>query len=521
MLVNIITIAVVTGFQNQVKDKVVGFNAHAVILNSESNSIFESSPIIVDDHLENKLLKDTKLKNFNRVAYKAAILQSEVLDHKENSSREIQGVLLKGIEKEYDFNFIQSYLVAGRIPKLDSDHVSDEILISRRIAQDLHFKVGDEVRSFVVKSKPVKQMFKVVGIFDTGLEEFDKQVVFADLRQIQRLNDWGIQTSLVLKDTLHQGRLLVMAETIGGSGRYLYDWGQGFSYKAGYIIDPFKDTTYRVRVKDEFYLLDGNQNLDEDPRLIDESSITFRVKGEAFTACRPALNSEGEIQKEFLDEEGYHFKVGCANKSIEVLQEPGKGTFHHFIGAYELNYHFLDSRYIIDHVRADVEFDKENINRGLRVDGIEETQKEIFVWLSFLDLNVTIILVLMILIGIINMGSAILVLILTKSSFIGLFKALGSTNWQLRKMFLLQAAMIIFRGMLTGNVLGLGLCFVQQRFALIKLNPEIYYLNAVPISISWTSILWINVVTFVICVLAMIVPSAAISKVSPSKAMKF
>lgn len=156
-----------------------------------------------------------------------------------------------------------------------------------------------------------------------------------------------------------------------------------------------------------------------------------------------------------------------------------------------------------------------------RVRTIKEEQREIFLWLDFLDLNVLIILVLMILIGIINMGSGLLVLIITKTQLIGLLKALGANNWSIRKLFLHQAVFIIVRGMIIGNIIGIGICLLQSYFSIIPLNPEVYYLDAVPIELNFWHILFLNIGTLIVCTAALIVPSYVITKISPIKALKF
>ena len=159
--------------------------------------------------------------------------------------------------------------------------------------------------------------------------------------------------------------------------------------------------------------------------------------------------------------------------------------------------------------------------QDIRINSIKEEQEEIFLWLSFLDLNVIVILVLMILVSTINMGSGLLVLIITKTSMIGLLKALGATNWSIRKIFLYQVSFIIFRGMIIGNVVGLGLCYLQLNYNLIPLNAEVYYLNTVPIEINYVHIILLNVGTLILCTAALIIPSYAVTKISPVKAIKF
>ena len=119
------------------------------------------------------------------------------------------------------------------------------------------------------------------------------------------------------------------------------------------------------------------------------------------------------------------------------------------------------------------------------------------------------------------MGSALLVLILVRTSFIGTLKALGASNWSIRKIFLYQAGGLILRGMLIGNIIGVGLCALQYYFKPFKLNPEVYYLDSVPIEFTWTSWIFLNCATLVICLSALIIPSLLITRIQPVKAIKF
>jgi lipoprotein-releasing system permease protein len=160
-------------------------------------------------------------------------------------------------------------------------------------------------------------------------------------------------------------------------------------------------------------------------------------------------------------------------------------------------------------------------NESLAVKSIMDNENEIFVWLGFLDINVFIILTLMILIGIINMGSALLVLILVRTNFIGMMKAMGANNWTIRKIFLIQAGFLILRGMIYGNIIGLALCGLQYFFGIFTLNPEVYYLSEVPVELSLSSWLLLNVSTLVICLSALIIPSIVITRIRPIKAIRF
>jgi lipoprotein-releasing system permease protein len=515
MLVNLITVAVVTGFQKEVRDKVIGFGAHAVVTKSGEASIFESDPILKNQSFYPSLELSNEVVHIQAVAYKPALLQS---DADGNSAQEIQGIMMKGVDERYDWSFFKQHLVSGRVPKIQQDTISDEIIISKKIAKDLNYIVGDEARTFFVKNKPIKKMFQIVGIFETGLEDFDREMVLGDIRQIQKLNDWGIQASIVVSDTLVNGHLIVEGEVIGGNGNYRYDWGRGYENYKGFTFFPKKDTVIRLIASDYWMYLDENG---EQTSVPDTAYLKVTISGDKASLFQYDLDSDHKIAKKYLDEKGYQFEIFAGPKKINFQKIDGKGSFQKYVGAFEFtlrDWNLLQND--VKFLKKQIQFQQPN-GEDLRVTSIVDSQSDIFVWLGFLDINVYIILVLMIIIGVINMGSALLVMILVKTNFIGMMKALGAKNWSIRKIFLYQAGFLILRGMFWGNLIGIGLCLLQKYFHIIKLNPEVYYLNAVPIDINIFSILILNFATLIVCLLALIIPSYVITRISPVKAIRF
>jgi lipoprotein-releasing system permease protein len=112
-------------------------------------------------------------------------------------------------------------------------------------------------------------------------------------------------------------------------------------------------------------------------------------------------------------------------------------------------------------------------------------------------------------------------MIVVRSNFIGILKALGASNWSIRKIFLYQTGALILKAMVIGNIIGLSLCFLQYKFELIKLDATIYYLSHVPIDLSISAVLFINLITFVTCMTSLLLPSYVISRIAPSKSIKF
>lgn len=516
VLVNLITIAVVIGFQHEVSDKVLGFGSHAFVSSSASSSLFENEAILKQQNFLQDIKNQSFINNIQPVAYKPAIFQT---DKSKLKSQEIQSILVKGVDQSYDFSFFQQNLIAGRLPNYDKSLKSDEILISKRIARDLNYSCGDTARTFFVKNQPVRRNFKIVGIFETGMEDFDKKIVIADIRHIQELNDWGIQAAVEVLDTLANGYLVIKAGAVGGNGNYRYDWGKGYANYAGFTWYPEKDTVFRVIVSDYWMFIDGKG---EETAIPDTAYLKVTVKASSDNHFPIPLNRDGTVKKRYTTSDGMKFSIQIPERNVFFERTDGRGSYQNYIGAYEINFKSWDHfDQHIETLKKKVNFIHASEQEDLRVTSLKEDQEEIFVWLSFLDINVWIIIVLMLVIGIINMGSAMLVLILVKTPFIGMMKAMGATNWMIRKIFLIQVGYLILRGMFWGNLIGIGFCLLQDYFKIFRLNPEVYYLNAVPIELNLVSVLWVNVLTLIVCLSAMLIPSYVISKINPAKSIRF
>jgi len=162
-----------------------------------------------------------------------------------------------------------------------------------------------------------------------------------------------------------------------------------------------------------------------------------------------------------------------------------------------------------------------NIGASLNSKTILESYPTVFEWIVLFDNNVWFIIAIMILVAGINMITALLVLILERVQMIGILKALGSNNTSIRKIFLYNASYLILKGLFWGNIIGLSILFVQYYFKIITLNPETYYVNTMPIYISLKAILLLNIGTLIMSFLMLIIPSYIITKINPSKSIKF
>lgn len=184
-------------------------------------------------------------------------------------------------------------------------------------------------------------------------------------------------------------------------------------------------------------------------------------------------------------------------------------------------YDFEELSIVSDRVAQQVNRTIDNYGETYSSETIKDANPQIFSWLNLLDLNVWIILGLMICVAGFTMISGLLIIILERTNMIGLMKALGAKNRTIRHTFLWFATFIIGRGLIIGNVLGIGLTLLQHFTGLIKLNPQTYYVSTVPVEISPLLIILINVATLLISILVLIVPSYLVSHIHPAKSMHY
>lgn len=164
---------------------------------------------------------------------------------------------------------------------------------------------------------------------------------------------------------------------------------------------------------------------------------------------------------------------------------------------------------------------RETLPYTLRSETIMSLQSQVFDWLTYLDKNIQIILILMALVAGINMVTAILILIVDNTRLIGLLKSIGAQHHSVVKLFLSLALNILAVGLLFGNLAAIVLIFLQQKFKFIKLDEANYYTNYVPVELKFTDLLWVNLGTIIICTLILVIPAQYISKISPVKALTF
>ena len=181
LAVMIVAVAIVTGFKREISDRVTGFGAHLQIQNLDSNLSYETLPITANlDRLEEiRQLKD--VKNLQAFAIKAGIIKT---------GDEIHGAVLKGIDADYDWEFIEDHLIEGEVFQVNDSVRTNSVVLSESTASRLKLGVGDRFTMYFIQEPPRARTFTIQGIYKTSLEEFDQLYVFADIKQVQRLNEW-------------------------------------------------------------------------------------------------------------------------------------------------------------------------------------------------------------------------------------------------------------------------------------------------------------------------------------------
>ena len=186
------------------------------------------------------------------------------------------------------------------------------------------------------------------------------------------------------------------------------------------------------------------------------------------------------------------------------------------VGSYEL---FIND---FDNLEFLTEAIYENIPSNLNATSIKNRYQSVFEWIEIFDNNTSGIIFIMLLVAGINMITTLLVIILEKTRLIGILKALGCNNWSIRKIFVYNALYLVLRGLIIGNVIGLFILIVQQRFKIIKFpNPEQYYMSYIPVDLNINAFLFLNLGTFTACFVMLIIPSIIISNITPVRAIKF
>ncbi|KAA5543458.1 ABC transporter permease [Adhaeribacter rhizoryzae] len=369
LAIMIVSFSILEGFRNQIQSKIFSFAAHIQVSKYDTNNSFEGDPVS-SLAIEKDLKGIAEIQTKQPYAFKTAIAKG---------SDEVLGIIIKGVDKTYDLGPMRGNLVEGKTITFTDTAASNEIMVSRQIADKLRLHIGDKATFYFIQNPPRARRFTVTGIYKTGLEEFDQAYVIADLQHIRDLNRWD--------------------DTLAG----------------GYEI---------------------------------------------------------------------------------VLKDFAK----------------------IDTV-ANVIFDK--MDYDLQLEKITDQYAQLFDWMKLLKKNVIIFLILIIFVATFNMISTVFIMILERTNMIGLLKALGATDPQIREIFFFKGLSLTLKGLFWGNVIALSFCYLQDRFKIIPLDPENYYMDTVPINWNFGVIVLLNAITLILTMLSIIIPTLMITRIKPVTAIKF
>lgn len=372
--VMILTLTFASGFQQVISHKVFSFWGHIRIQSyyAARVSIAEEAPIHRSDSITDLKNINPNIRKVQAFATKNAILKT---------AETIEGVLFKGVEKDYDFNNLKQFLQEGRWIEFNDSSYSNEINLSASIANDLKLKVNDEVLIYFIQpnAPPRPRKLTVAGIFKTGIEEYDKLIAIGDLKLIQRLNDWA-------------------PDQVGGYEIFLHDLDR--MYEVNYDIVPY-------------------------------------------------------------------------------------------------------------------------LPIGLQSNTIKDIYPNIFDWLNLQNRTIWIVLAIMIVIATLNLITCLLILVLERIRMIGILKSLGARNSTVQSIFLYHGSIITLFGLVLGNVIGLAVALLQQKYGFISLPEDAYYIPQVAVDIVWWQIALVNIGTFIVCFTVLLIPIIIVKKVQPVKAIQF
>ena len=372
LCIMIISLATGNGLKHEIREKVIGFTGHVRISAFDGNQSMESSP--VPDSGEYLLAPAfQEVEHKQRYAQKAGIIKTE---------ETLEGAALKGVGPEYRWDFLEQYLLEGKVLNLNTVEPNDSVWISATLARQLEFSLGDRFTMYFIRpgaSLPQRRYFTIAGIFKTGLEEFDRSLVVADIRQTVAVAGWD-------------------SAQIGG-------WE------------------------------------------------LFLSNPEHMTPLAHQLDLE--------------------------------------------------------------------LPYDLKAESASELNPQIFQWLDLFDFNIVLITGILLVVALINLSTALLIIILDRTRMVGLLKALGASGGQIRMVFVWIAFSLVGRGLLWGTALGTGLALVQKYTGWVKLDPENYYVDTVPIALEVADLLLLNATIAVVSLLALWIPAALATRIRPILALRF
>lgn len=470
MAVMIAAVAIVIGFQNEVREKVIGFGSHIQITNFGSPRGLSYPKLQTDQPFYPGLDSLKGVRSIHVYALKEGVIETP---------DNIQGVIAKGVGADYDWSFFHDKISQGKIPDFGTEADQDKIMLSTFLAGRLRLKPGDKVPIYFQNARGgmSRRNFKLAAVYETGLQDLDAQFVFIDIDQVRNINQWGLEAAMKAEGCIN-GRIYLKAFGFGGDGEPRIHWS----------VDSLRGP----------------------------GPYGFCIRGDTTIYAVVTDRSQTLPDTAFFEVKGADTKRSCHCPEVEttaITTSGGSGKY--YTGGFEV---VLESYQDLDRMDRII---YEHLGHDLRTTTIRQNSPEIFNWLEMLDMNSWIIISLMIFISVINMTSALLILIMERTSMIGILKTLGATSWMVQRIFLYQAGAIIFTGLVAGNLVGLGFCLLQERFGWLRLDPANYYVSEVPVLLHWDHWLLLNVGTFIICLTMMVLPALAVNRIRPSKAIRF
>ena len=453
----ILASAVVQGFQHEVKSLVVGFDSHIQLssTNPGAEGLVWSQGML------------DSLRNTNGIEHVA--LRHERAGILETSS-ELQGVVIRGIDSTSFLSRIESGLIRGFLPQDDEPSV---ILIGQPLARKFELDTGDRVTLYIVSGpddiRP--RPMRVSGIYETGLLEFDLRHVWTTGGLLQDVAKRGAEGQVVIESTADGGARAV-GQAFGSNPN-------GESWRGSWVELPEGHASRSRRALDL--------------RTMPQDARPKWVVGHG------ALADTVRLRWDSLEGWGASTSSGSHRRVVD--------GYDLWTGSME------DMGYVQLQLYKQVPYDWQAVR-------VDQEHPEMFSWLGMLDLNVDVIVGLMVLISIVNMTSALLIILLERRSQIGLLKALGMNDAGVVRTFLWHAARILGTGFVWGNLVGLTLVWLQSTFHLVPLDPEAYYVDSVPILLDVVSLVSMEGIAFVLCVAAMVLPALWSTRIHPALTLR-
>lgn len=371
IVISLLTVSIGIGSKNAIRSQMADFIGHVNIKTKRSNASHESS-IIKQNELDLKKIQALPaVESTQKYITSTGIMRTE---------KNFAGIIFKGVGEDFDKNRFEKFIVSGEIPSFSTKGYSQDIMISQKIAKDLHLKVNDSIVSIFSKTdkKPLYRKFHVSGIYKTDIKMIDEQFVIGDINHSRKI-------------------LGIEKEDIGG-------------------VEVFFKNVNTI-----------NENT-------------------------PAIEALIGLQN-------------YAEKATDKFPQ------------------------VVD-------------------------------MLEIFDNNIAVIIILMLVVVVINIVMVLLILIIERTNSIGTLKTLGATNRQIQRIFIYYTLIIMLPGLAYGNLIGLSLLCIQKFFRVIRLNPDTYYISAVPVDLAPIIPISISLGILIISGISLIVPSYFISKISPIRSVK-